>query len=104
MHLGFRGAGARPPRKYPGVFPQLCSSGSPEPERQDQAILPYREDEGSGTVARGPGPREASSRSLHGERQALALRYNERFFISVARGPGPRDVRWEEDILGPLGP
>ena len=37
------------------------------------------------TVARGTGPREAS-------------------LITVARGPVPRDVRWEEGLLGPLGP
>ena len=33
------------------------------------------------TVARGPGPREASARSLHGEGQALALRCPGGFFI-----------------------
>ena len=52
---------------------------------------PARDDKNAPiTVARGPVPREASARSLHGEGQALALRYNEGFFIIVARGLVPR--------------
>ena len=71
---------------------------------QDQAILPYREDKGSGSVAQGTGPRDVSPRGSDGEGQALALRGRGRLFLTVAQGTGPRDVRWEEGILGPLGP
>ena len=37
-------------------------------------------------------------RSLHGEGQALALRANRRYRLTVARGPVPRD-RWIARVL-----
>ena len=105
--FSYRSAGACPPRclraneRWRAAPSHICSSGSPDPERQDPAILPYREDERDGpapddknapiTVARGPVPRDVSARSWHGEGQALALRCEEGVLVTVARGPVPRD-------------
>ena len=89
-----RSAGACPPRAH--TCPSDRSSGAPAPERRMAKRTP------SGPVARGPVPRDLSTRTeiarqptpfprpRHGEGQALALRYKGRFFHRSAGACPPR--------------